>query len=92
MQENIAMTEPVSTQDSEQKPYTAPENFVVCARAFDTEEHARSLGDTVGAYVRILSSHFDLSRLDGSCIRPKAIGLLIHGRRASVACSMNIWC
>ena len=44
---------------------TVPENFSVCARAFDTEQRARSVGEAIGSCIRLLSERFDLSNLDG---------------------------
>lgn len=47
---------------------TAPENFPVSLRCFDTEEQAREFGTLIGQLVRVLSCHFDLSNLDGITI------------------------
>lgn len=46
----------------------APENISVSLRGFDTEEHARTFGNLVATYVRILSQHIDLAALDGITI------------------------
>lgn len=51
-----------------QKPATAPESFSVHARAFENEERAKQLASLVGAYIRAISRHIDLSQLDGVTI------------------------
>ncbi|RQP21860.1 BTB/POZ domain-containing protein [Piscinibacter terrae] len=44
---------------------TAPEGYNICLRAFDSEERARSVGDTIAFVIREVSRVLDLSRLDG---------------------------
>ncbi|MGY2488236.1 hypothetical protein [Cupriavidus sp. CP313] len=46
-------------------PPTAPERFAVYSRGFESDDHARSIGQFVGEYVRVFSRRFDLSHLDG---------------------------
>jgi hypothetical protein len=46
-------------------PPTAPDSFVVSARSFENEDYAEQIATLIGAFVRELSRHFDLSRLDG---------------------------
>lgn len=60
--------EPVGAPEAEPSPPTAPENIPVSLRGFDTEEHARAFGNLVATYVRALSSHIDLTTLDGITI------------------------
>lgn len=60
-------------EDAESRPVdercpTAPENFTVTLRGFDTEEGATEFGYLVGAYIRELSRDIDLSGLDGITI------------------------
>lgn len=61
------MDESVMSEPDEQpsRPTTAPDSFTVSARAFASEDRAQQLGSLVGSFVRELSRHFDLSRLDG---------------------------
>ncbi|SCK11151.1 hypothetical protein VAR608DRAFT_0545 [Variovorax sp. HW608] len=59
------MTEANSTTDLDIGTPTAPASFMVSARAFASEEQARSLAGAVGESVRLLSCNFDLSGLDG---------------------------
>lgn len=63
------MTERVEETDpTDERPHTAPEQFSVCIRCFDTEERATKFGQLVGAYIREISRHIDLSGLDGITI------------------------
>lgn len=50
---------------SEELPQTAPESFTVSAQGFDTAERATQSAQLVGVYIRELSRHIDLCRLDG---------------------------
>lgn len=59
------MTESTDLSDSDLGKQTAPTSFVVSARAFSSEEEAQELAEIIGNCVRLLSSHFDLSTLDG---------------------------
>ncbi|RKT24770.1 hypothetical protein B0G69_0459 [Paraburkholderia sp. RAU2J] len=49
-------------------PQTAPESFSVSVWGFDTADRASRYAEIIGAYVRGLSSLFDLSSLDGITI------------------------
>ncbi|MDO9071628.1 MAG: hypothetical protein Q7U73_00030 [Rubrivivax sp.] len=61
------MTTPAANEPSETDlgPPTLPENLGLTARGFATEEEARELGTAVLDCIRLLSRHFNLSRLDG---------------------------
>lgn len=59
------MTEATSPTEPKIGAPTAPDSFVVSARAFTSEEKAHSLAGAIGECIRLLSCHFDLSRLDG---------------------------
>ena len=62
-----SMDEPLMPETNElaTRPATAPDSFAISARAFASEDRAQQLGSLVGSFVRELSRHFDLSRLDG---------------------------
>lgn len=80
------MAEPNSAEGQCLGEPTAPTSFAVCARGFDTEEWARRLGGSVGECVRLLSRHFDLSRLDGVTVAydyPQALKDLDRGYHSS---------
>jgi hypothetical protein len=64
--ENDRMDEPVTPEPEEQpkRPTTAPNNFTISARAFDSAERAQKLDSLVWAFIQELSRQFDLSRLD----------------------------
>lgn len=61
------MDEPSVTETEAQdtEPTTAPDSFVVSARAFENGDHAKQIATLIGASVRELSKQFDLCRLDG---------------------------
>jgi len=67
------MTEKTATDTSsnsfdDSPPETAPENISLSLRGFGTEEHARAFGNLVASYIRALSRHIDLTKLDGVTI------------------------
>lgn len=63
-------------------PPTAPQSFQITVRAFGPEAEARTLGETVGTFVRELSRYLDLSALDGVTVAgdyPQALAELDRG-------------
>ncbi len=58
-------TQAPGSGQSQLGPLTAPEALSVCARGFESEDHARTIGQYVGEYVCAFSRRFDLSHLDG---------------------------
>ncbi|MFA6062861.1 MAG: hypothetical protein WC736_09695 [Gallionella sp.] len=59
------MKEKTEISELEINLQTAPDNFLVFAQGFDTEESATQFARLIGEYIRELSCYFDLSQLDG---------------------------
>jgi hypothetical protein len=88
-------------EEQSMRSTTAPANFTIGARAFDSEERAQKLGPLVGAFIRELSRQFDLSRLDGvtvahhyarRCVTLPALPSLSQARSMSAMCRMADAC
>jgi hypothetical protein len=63
-------------------PATAPAEYSICLRGFESEEAAISFGNALRATVQVLSSYIDLERLDGITVAydyPVALAELDRG-------------
>lgn len=55
----------VDLSEEPQRQLTAPANFQVSLRGFETEDGARAFGTLLGSYINEISRYIDLTRLDG---------------------------
>ena len=72
--------------DQSERPTTVPADYRISLRGFETEDHAKQFGNTLGVCVRELSRHIDLSNLDGITVAydyPEALMDLDRGYETS---------